>query len=212
MFPLGGADACTSRQGVTLLYGPSICTRSVQMHLLRSQVLQPFPTPGLGTLCVAGESLRDRRVSWLPRWKVCPTRSPSLGPNRNTCRGECSWSGPLATPPGRCHRGPLTNGPGCIPSFCVCSGGADTVNGGAPNTLRLGPLPASPVGPLRPTSPLSLRRLRCWVFRRSWLGCSGGGWGAAPSHSWPRRLCACPRHCWLGAAAAGGGWSLATPG
>ena len=99
VFPRGGADACTPRQGVTLLYGPSICTRSVQMDLLRSQVLQPFPTPGSGTLWVAGESLRDRRVSCLPRWTVCPTRSPSLGPNRSTCRGECSWSGPLVTPP-----------------------------------------------------------------------------------------------------------------
>ena len=114
VFPRGGAVACTPRQGVTLLYGPSICTRSVQMDLLRSQVLQPFPTPGSGTLWVAGESLRDRRVSCLPRWTVCPTRSPSLGPNRSTCRGECSSSGPLVTPPGRCHRGPLTNGPGRI--------------------------------------------------------------------------------------------------
>ena len=59
VFPRGGADACTPRQGVTLLYGPSICNRSVQMDLLRSQVLQPFPTPGSGTLWVAGESLRD---------------------------------------------------------------------------------------------------------------------------------------------------------
>ena len=66
LFPLGGADACTPCQGVTLLCGPSICTRLVQMDLLRSQVLQPFPTPGSGTLCVAGESLRDRRVSCLP--------------------------------------------------------------------------------------------------------------------------------------------------
>ena len=65
-FPRGGGDACTPRQGVTLLYGPSICTRSVQIDLLRSQVLQPFPTPGSGTLLVAGESLRDRRVSCLP--------------------------------------------------------------------------------------------------------------------------------------------------
>ena len=100
VFPRWGADACTPRQGVTLLYGPSICTRSVQMDLLRSQVLEPFPTPGSGTLWVAGESLRDRRVSCLPRWTVCPTRSPSLGPNRSTRRGECSWSGPLVTPPG----------------------------------------------------------------------------------------------------------------
>ena len=149
VFARGGTDACTPRQGVTLLYGPSICTRSVQMDLLRSQVLQPFPTPGSGTLWLAGESLRDRRVSCLPRWTVCPTRSPSLGPNRSTCRGECFWSGPLVNPPGRCHRGPLTNGPGRIPPYCVCSGGADTVTGGAPKPLRLGPSPASPVGPFR---------------------------------------------------------------
>ena len=177
MFPLGGADACTPRQGVTLLYGPSICTRSVQMDLLRSQVLQPFPTPGSGTLWVAGESLRDRRVSCLPRWTVCPTRSPSLGPNRSRCRGECSGSGPLVTPPGRCHRGPLTNGPGRIPPYCVCSGGADTVTGGAPKPLRLGPSPAFPVGPFRP-APLSLCGLWWWVSRLSWVGgvVVVGGW------------------------------------
>ena len=81
VFPLGGADACTPRQRVTLLYGPSICTRSVQRDLLRSQVLQPFRTPGSGTLWVAGESLRDRRVSCLPRRTVCPTRSSLLGPS-----------------------------------------------------------------------------------------------------------------------------------
>ena len=127
------------------------------MDLLRSQVLQPFPTTGSGTLWVAGESLRDRRVSCLPRWTVCPTRSPSLGPNRSTCRGECSWSGPLVTPPGRCHRGPLTNGPGRIPPYCVCSGGADTVTGGAPKPLRLGPSPASPVGPFRPAPLFAVR-------------------------------------------------------
>ena len=157
VFPRGGADACTPRQGVTLLYGPSICTRSVQMDLLRSQVLQPFPTPGSGTLWVAGESLRDRGVSCLPRWTVCPTRSPSLGPNRSTCRGECCWSGPLVIPPGRSHRGPLTNGPGRIPPYCVCSGGADTVTGGAPKPLRSGPSPASPVGPFRPAPHFAVR-------------------------------------------------------
>ena len=89
-FPHGGADACAPRQGVTLLYGPSICTRSVQMDLRRNQVRQPFPTPGSGTLWVSGESLRDRRVSCLPRWTVCPTRSPSQDTNRSTCRGEYS--------------------------------------------------------------------------------------------------------------------------
>ena len=127
--PHGGADACTPRQGVTLLYGPSICTRSVQMDLRRNQVRRPFPTPGSGTLWVSGESLRDRQVSCLPRWTVCPTRSPSQDTNRSTCRGECSWSGPLATPPGRCHLGPLANGPGRNPPYCLRSGGADTDTG-----------------------------------------------------------------------------------
>ena len=181
VFPRGGADACTPRQGVTLLYGPSICTRSVQMDLLRSQVLQPFPTPGSGTLWVAGESLRDRRVSCLPRWTVCPTRSPSLGPNRSTCRGECSWSGRLVTPPGRCHRGSLTNGPGRIPPYCVCSGGADTVTGGAPKPLRLGSSPASPVGPLRPAPLFAVRFVVVGVpSLRGGVVVAGGGGFAVP--------------------------------
>ena len=146
--------------GSRCLHSPSGCNSVVRMpsmDLFRSQVLQPFPTPGSGTLWVAGESSRDRRVSCLPRWTVCPTRSPSLGPNRSTCRGECSWSGPLVTPPGRCHRGPLTNGPGRIPPYCVCSGGADTVTGAAPKPLRLGPSPAPPVGPFRPAPLFAVR-------------------------------------------------------
>ena len=158
VFPLGGADACTARQGVTLLHGPSICTRSVQRDLRRSQVLRPFPTPGSGTLWIAREPLRDRRISCLPRWTVCPTHSPRLGANRSTCCGECSLSGPLVTPPGRCHLGPLTNGPGRIPPYCVCSGGADTGTWGGPKPLRLGPSPVSPVGTFRPVPRLPL----CW--------------------------------------------------
>ena len=199
-------------QGVTLLYGPSICTRSVQMDLLRSQVLQPFPTPGLGTLWVAGESLRDRRVSCLLQWTVRLTCSPSLGLNRSTCRRECSWSGPLVTPPGRCHCGPLTSGHGRIPLYCVCSGGADTVTGGAPSPPRLGPSPAFLVGPFRPAAFFSLCGLWWWDSHLSWVGWVAGGGGAAPRHSWPSCLCACSRHSWLRLAAGGGGWSLATPG
>ena len=99
-FPTGGADACTPRQGVTLLYGPSICTRSVQMDLRRIQVRRPFPTPGSGTLWVSGESLRDRHVSCLPRWTVCPTRSPQR--TRTAVRavgsalGQAHWPAPQA--------------------------------------------------------------------------------------------------------------------
>ena len=152
-FPHGGADACTPRQGVTLLYGPSICTRSVQRDLRRNQVRRPFPTPGSGTLWVSGESLRDRRVSCLPRWTVCPTRSPSQDRNRSTCRGECSWSGPLATPPGRCHLGPLANGPGRNPPYCLRSGGADTDTGGARKPLRSGTSPATFAGSCHPSPP-----------------------------------------------------------
>ena len=152
-FPHGGADACTPRQGVTLLYGPYICTRSVQMDLRRNQVRRPFPTPGSGTLWVSGESLRDRRVSCLPRWTVCPTRSPSQDTNRSTCRGECSWSSPLATPPGRCHLGPLANGPGRNPPYCLRSGGADTDTGGALKPLRSGTSPASFAGSCHPAPP-----------------------------------------------------------
>ena len=209
---LRGGDACTPRQGVTLSYGPSICTRSVQMDLLSSQVLQPFPTPGSGTLWVAGESLLDRPVSCLPRWTVCPTNSSSLGPNRSTCRGECSWSGPLVTLPGRCHRGLLTNGPGRIPPYCVCSGGADTVTRGPPKTPEVGSLACVSRGPLWSRPLLSLCGLWWWVSCLSWVGWRGVGGGAAPHHSWPSCLCACPRHSWLRLAAGGGGLSLAIPG
>ena len=153
VFPHRGGDACTPRQGVTLLYGPSICTRFVQMDLRRNQVRRPFPTPGSGTLWVSGESLRDRRVSCLPRWTVCPTRSPSQDTNRSTCRGECSWSGPLATPPRRCHLGPLANGPGRNPPYCLRSGGAGTDTGGAPKPLRSGTSPAFLAGSCHPGAP-----------------------------------------------------------
>ena len=153
VFPHGGADACTPRQGVTLLYGPSICTRSVQMNLRRIQVRRPFPTPGSGTLWVSGESLRVRHVSCLPRWTVCPTRSSSQDTNRSTCRGECSWSGPMATPPGRCHLGPLANGPGRNPPYCSRSDGADTDTGGAPKPQRSGTSPALFAGSCHPAPP-----------------------------------------------------------
>ena len=156
--PWGGRCLYSPRQGVTLLYGPSTCTRSVQMALRRSQVLRPFPAPGLGTLKVAGESLRDRPVSCLPRWTVCPTCRPSPGTNRSTCLEIAPCQAHWSPPQGRCQLGPLTNGPGRIRPYCVCSGRTDTGIRGAPEPLGLGPSPASPVGSLLPDPPLPL----CW--------------------------------------------------
>ena len=158
-FPYGGPGACTPRQGVTPLYGLSICTRSVQVDLRRNQVRRPFPTPGSGTLWVSGESLRDRRISCLPRWTVCPTRSPSQDTNRSTCRGGCSWSGPLATPPDRCHLGLLANSPGRNQPYCLRSGGAHTDTGVGPKPLRTGTSPASFAGSCHPSPP----PVRCGV-------------------------------------------------
>ena len=196
------------------------------MDLLRSQVRRPFPTPGSGTLWVAEESLRGRRVSCLPRWTVYPTRSPSLGSNRSMCRGECSWSGPLVIPQGQCHRRPLTNGPGRIPPYCVCSGGADTVTGGGGQTPEVGSLACVPRGPLSPRPPF--RCVACGGGFPVSPGWGGGGGGGALCLSWLCCLRACPRLPWLWFAAGGGwcppsppgwwssgvggGWAFATPG
>ena len=212
MFPLGGADACTPRQGVTLLYGPSICTRSVQTNLLRSQVLQPFPAPGSGTLWVAGESLRDRRVSCLPRWTVCPTRSPSLGPNRSTCCGECSWSGPLVSPQGPVPTRAADQRSRAYPTLLRVLRWGRYGHRGGPQTPEVGSLACVCPGPLSSRPLLLLCGSRWWVSCLSWVGWGGAGGGAAPRHSWPSCLCACPRHSWLRLAAGGGGWSLGTPG
>ena len=203
------------------MYGLSICTRSVQMDLRRSQVLQPFPTHGSGTLWVAGESLVDRRVSCLPPCTVCPTRSPSLDTNRSTCRGGCSWSGRLVTPPGRCHLGPLTNGPGRIRPYFVRSGRADTVTRGASKPLAWGFSPASPVGSFRPAPPpravlasvVGLSPLLAWVQWWCWGGgplpllaevlvCASPPLLAGARCQWWWLV---PRHSWLGSAGSAGG-------
>ena len=123
------------------------------MDLRRNQGRRPFPRRGSGTLWVCGEFLQDRRVSCLPGWTVCPTRSPPQDTNHSTCRGECSWSGPLATPAGRCHLGPLANGPGPNQPYCLRSGGADTDTGGASQPLRSGTSPASFAGSCLPSPP-----------------------------------------------------------
>ena len=233
VFPLGGADACTPRQGVTLLYRPSICTRSVQMDLLRSQVLQPFPTPGSGTLWVAGESLRDRCVSCLPRWTVCPTRSPSLGPNRSTCLEECSWSGPLVNPPRPVPPRAADQRSWAYPTLLRVltwgryghRGGPATPEVGSLTCVSRGPLSSCPpfavwfvvvgfpslLGGPGDSSPFLAELLVCVsppplvVVRRAWR------W-VVPRHSWLWVFSVAPRHSWLGSSGVGGGRAFAIPG
>ena len=60
--------------------------------------------------------------------------------------GQAHWPPPQA----RCHHGPLANGPGRNPPYCVRSGGANTVTWGAPIPLRSGTSPASLAGPCGP--------------------------------------------------------------
>ena len=93
-FPLRGP--LLAPHGVTLLYRPSICTRSVQMDLLRSQVLQPFPTRGRvncgsqGSPCGIGVSLAcpDRRCALpaAPRWARTAVRAA------RSALGQAHWS------------------------------------------------------------------------------------------------------------------------
>ena len=79
-----------------------------------------------------------------------PYPQPLAGPEPQYVPWGVLLVRPISTPPGRCHRGPLTYGPGRIPPYCLCSGRADTVTGGASKPVRLGPSPAFPVGPFRP--------------------------------------------------------------
>ena len=132
-FPHGGADACTPRQGVTLLYGPSICTRSVQMDLRRNQARRPFPTPGSGTLWVSGESLWDRRVSCLARW-ICalpaaPHRTPKAVRAVGTALGQAHWPPPQAG--ATSGRWPAV--PGVTNLIACAQVGPIRTPGGAPN-------------------------------------------------------------------------------
>ena len=50
---------------------------------------------------------------------------------------------PIGHPPGRCHLGPLANGPGRNPPYCLRSGGADTDTGGPIRTPDLALVPPS---------------------------------------------------------------------
>ena len=82
----------------------------------------------------------------------------------------------------------------CIPPYCVCSGGADTVTGGAPKPQRFGPSPASPVGPFCP-GPL----FAVWFAVVGFPSLLGGVVvvGGVLRFSWPCCMCACPHLPWL---------------
>ena len=120
-------------------------------------------------------------------------------------------------------------------TYLLCSGGADTVTGGGPKPLRLGPSPAFPVGPFRPVPLYAV-----WfvvVGFPSPLGAVGWWWWGGnsspllaellvcvsppllaearpcwrqvvPRHSWLRVLGVAPRHSWLGSSGVGGGVGL----
>ena len=144
--PHGGADACTPRVGVTLLYGPSICTRSVQMDLRRNQVRRPFPTPGWGTLWVSGESLRDRRCA-LP---AAPHRTRTAVRAVGSALGQAHWPPPQA----RAASGRWPTVPG-VTHFIACAQLKPIQTpGGALKPLRSGTSPASFAGSCHPAPPL----------------------------------------------------------
>ena len=118
-----------------------------------------------------------------------PYRQPLAGPESQ----YVPWGVLLVRPIGHPPRLVLTNGPGCIPPYCVCSGGADTVTVGAPEPLMLGPSPASLAGPLRP-APL----FAVWFALVGFPSLRGGMVvvGGAFCFSWPCCLCACPHLPW----------------
>ena len=66
---------------------------------------------------------------------------------------------PIGHPPGRCHLGPLANGPGRNPPYCLRSGGADTDTGGGGQTPEVGYLTSVLRGLLSPRLP----PVRCGV-------------------------------------------------
>ena len=72
--------------------------------------------------------------------------------------------------------------------------GADTVTGRGPKPLRLGPSPASPVGPFRP-APLFAVWFAVVGFPSLWGGVVVVG--GAIRFFWPWTLCACPHLPWL---------------
>ena len=158
-FPHGGADACSPRQGVTLLYGPSICTRLVQMDLRRNQVRRRFPTPGSGTLWVSGESLRDRHVSCLPRWgcalPAAPHRTRTAVRAVGSALGQAHWPAPQAG----ATSGRWPTVPGVTHLIACAQVGPIRTPGGPPNPRGRVPHQRLSRALVTPGPP---RSLRCW--------------------------------------------------
>ena len=158
-FPHGGADACTPRQGVTLLYGPSICTRSVQMDLRRNHVCRPLPTPGrvhcgsLGSPCGIGASLAypDGRRA-LP---AAPHRTRTAVRAVGSALGQAHWPPPQAG----ATSGRWPTVPGVTHLIACAQVGPIRTPGGGPKPLRSGTSPASFAGSCHPRPP----PVRCGV-------------------------------------------------
>ena len=156
-FPLGGR----------CLHSPSECNAVVlAVDLYPPRTKGPASQPGTPAVPHTGPGYTFGRKGVLAgqaRLLLAPMDSvPYPQPLTGQEPQYVPWGGLLVRPTrhslGRCHLGPLTNGPRRIPPYGVCSGGAKRVTGGAPKPLRLGPSPASPVGSFRPVPPLPL----CW--------------------------------------------------
>ena len=158
-FPHGGADACTPRQGVTLLYGPSICTRSVQMDLRRNQVRRPFPYRGrvhcgsLGSPCGIGASLAypDGRCA-LP---AAPHRTRTAVRAVGSALGQAHWPPPQAA----ATSGRWPTVPGVTHLIACAQVGPIRTPGGPPNPRGRVPHQRLLRALVTPPPP---RSLRCW--------------------------------------------------
>ena len=222
-----------TREGVTLLYGPSICTRSVQMDLRRSQVLRPFLTQGY---TVGRRGVPAGQVRLLPApMDGVPYPQPLTGDKPH----NVPWGVLLVRPIGQPPR-PVPPGAADKPSWAyptllrVLRWGRYSHRGGGPNPSGWAPRLCPLWAPFIPSPPSRCVGLGGGSLATPGLGAAvvlgGGGspllaevlvcasppllagascrwWWVVPRHSWLRVLGAVPSNSWLGSAggAFGGG-------
>ena len=102
-----------------------------------------FPaTPGWGPVVVLRSPVALHALPPLPLGWVALRATPLVSapglPGLWLVCGEIGWGGggggglDAGSVPFPCHLGPLTNGPGRIPPYCVCSAGPIRSPGGPP--------------------------------------------------------------------------------